>query len=184
LPENEPQQDSEASHYHKVKDQFGSHGVWEVNALSRDLTQLFGHLLDSSPGKKLAKGRDCPGKIGGRSARSPHFCPAKCPKAMKFYGIEALLLLAVVAGLLGVVAGFQFLLAPGAGKPSHQRATFWGLAAAAIPFGVALAGLYLAQAHRPWVDAAGIPLALAGAAGGYWLYQKKGGASPPPQDQG
>jgi H+/Cl- antiporter ClcA len=103
---------------------------------------------------------------------------------MKFYGIEALLLVAVVAGLLAVVAGFQFLFASGQGKVSYQRAPFWGLLAAAIPFGVAVAGLYLAQAYRPWVDAAGIPAALAGAAAGYWLYQKKGGASPPPPGQG
>ncbi|MCU0448778.1 MAG: hypothetical protein MUC97_02885 [Bernardetiaceae bacterium] len=92
----------------------------------------------------------------------------------KYYGVEALLLLAVLGGMLCLAAGFQFLLPGRADRelPSYQRRPFRQMAVALLPFGVGALGLWLVPDYRAVLDMAGIPLALLTLVGMYWLMQR------------
>jgi hypothetical protein len=124
------------------------------------------------------KSRDNSLILVGKQAKVCIFVPFNKHPAMKFYGVEALLMLAAMAGMLGMGAGFEFIFATRPDQASYQRKPFWHLVAAFIPFGTAVAGIYLAQAnggaYRSWVDLGGIPLGLLALAGGYWVYRKQG----------
>jgi hypothetical protein len=92
----------------------------------------------------------------------------------KYYGLEALLLLAVLGGLLCLVAGFQFVIPPKSERAleSYRRRPLRQMAVALLPFAVGALGVYLAPQYRAGLDALGIPLALLALGATYWLMQR------------